>query len=249
VFFILAFLKRTTRREASEEELADVGVSDGSVSDGKVARRDVVDGVHTGSPQGLQAVDRAMHRYAEGDEAAFGEVFASLAPRLRMFLRRLGCTLDVAEDLTQETFLRMHHARGSFARGKPVAPWAYAIARNCFISQSRSGKAKLARASVDAEQVELSAGASSSVEQESIARQSAEVVSRALAAMTPARREAFVLLRYEGMSVAAAAQIVGISEGALKIRAFHAYEILRSALAGMEGEPDKPRSNQLAVET
>ena len=67
--------------------------------------------------------------------------------------------------------------------------------------------------------------------------------------MTPARREAFVLLRYEGLSVAAAAQIVGISEGALKIRAFHAYEILRSALAGMEGESDERRSNQLAVET
>jgi RNA polymerase sigma-70 factor (ECF subfamily) len=203
----------------------------------------------TESQEGLQAVDLAMQRYADGDDAAFGEVFGSLAPRLQMFLRRLGCSLDVAEDLTQETFLRMHHARGSFARGKQVAPWAYAIARNCFISHARSGKAKLARASIDSEQVELSAGAASSVEQETIARQSAEVVRRALAAMTPARREAFVLLRYEGMSVAAAAQIVGISEGALKIRAFHAYEILRGALAGMEGEPDKSGSNQLALET
>jgi len=190
-----------------------------------------------------------MHCYADGDDAAFGEVFSALSPRLRMFLRRLGCSLDIAEDLTQETFLRMHHARGSFARGKQVAPWAYAIARNCFISHVRSSKVKLARASVDADQVELSTGAGSSVEQETIARQSAEVVSRALAAMTPARREAFVLLRYEGMTVAAAAQIVGISEGALKIRAFHAYEILRGALAGMESDAEKPGSNQLAVET
>lgn len=229
MFFILAFLKRTAPRDVAGDE--------------RVANE------RTGSPPGLEAVDLAMHRYADGEEAAFGEVFGCLAPRLRLFLRRLGCTPDVADDLTQETFLRMHHARGSFARGKQVAPWAYAIARNCFISQARSGKAKLARASVDAEQVELSAAAGSSGEQESIARQSAQVVSRALAAMTPARREAFVLLRYEGLSVAAAAQIVGISEGALKIRAFHAYEILRSALAGMEGEPDERRSNQLAVET
>jgi len=229
VFFILAFLKRTTPAAVAAAE--------------RVASE------RTPSQEGLQAVDRAMHRYADGDDAAFGEVFGSLAPRLRMFLRRLGCTLDVAEDLTQETFLRMHHARGSFTRGKQVAPWAYAIARNCFISHARSSKAKLARASIDAEQVELSAGAASSVEQESMARQSAEVVSRTLAAMTPARREAFVLLRYEGMSVAAAAQIVGISEGALKIRAFHAYEALRGALAGMEDENAKPGSNQLAVET
>jgi RNA polymerase sigma-70 factor (ECF subfamily) len=194
-------------------------------------------------------VDLAMHRYADGDDAAFGQVFTALAPRLRLFLRRLGASIDLAEDLTQETFLRMHHARGSFARGKQVAPWAYAIARNCFISHARSSKSKLARASVDAEQVELRSGASGCAEQEAIARQSAEVVSRALAEMTMARREAFILIRYEGMSVAAAAQIVGISEGALKIRAFHAYEILRGALAGMEGEPVTTESNQLVVET
>jgi RNA polymerase sigma-70 factor (ECF subfamily) len=198
----------------------------------------------------LSPVDLAMHRYAEGETAAFGEVHGALAPRLRLFLRRLGCSLDIAEDLTQETFLRMHHARGSFARGKHVAPWAYAIARNCFISHARSSKTKLSRASVDAEQVELPAR-SSSGEDETIARQSAEVVQRALLTMTPARREAFVLLRYEGMSVAAAAQIVGISEGALKIRAFHAYELLRAALAGLE-DPSAPGAdggNRLAVET
>jgi RNA polymerase sigma-70 factor, ECF subfamily len=188
-----------------------------------------------------------MHRYADGDDAAFGEVFAELAPRLRAFLRRLGCSIDVADDLTQETFLRMHRARASFTPGKQVAPWAYAIARNCCVSHARSGKAKLARASVDAEHVELPAA--SSVEQESMARQTAEVVSRTLAAMTPARREAFVLLRYEGLTVAAAAQIVGISEGALKIRAFHAYELLRSALSGMESELDAGQSNQLATMT
>ena len=198
----------------------------------------------------LSAVDRAMHRYADGETSAFAEVHATLAPRLRLFLRRLGCALDIAEDLTQETFLRMHHARGSFAHGKQVAPWAYAIARNCFISHARSIKTKLARASVDAEHVELPVRGASG-EEETIARQSAEVVQRTLLAMTPARREAFVLLRYEGMSVAAAAEIVGISEGALKIRAFHAYELLRVALADMEGRPaaGDDGSNRLAVET
>jgi RNA polymerase sigma-70 factor, ECF subfamily len=223
VFFTLAFLKSKT----GAERAAPSG----------------------GSELGLRAVDLAMHRYADGDDEAFSEVFTALAPRLRLFLRRLGGSMDVAEDLTQETFLRMHHARGSFARGKQVAPWAYAIARNCFISHARSGKAKLARHSVDSEQIELSGGASNSAEAESMARQSAAVVSRALAGMTAARREAFILLRYEGMSVAAAAQIVGISEGALKIRAFHAYEILRGALAGMEGASGGAESNRIAVET
>lgn len=237
---ILSFL----RREASVER-ATVASSAAATS----ATRQIEDD-SAASEAALSTVDRAMHRYADGEQAAFAEVHAALAPRLRLFLRRLGCTLDIAEDLTQETFLRMHHARGSFAHGKPVAPWAYAIARNCFISHARSGKTKLSRASVDAEQVELPTRGSSG-EEETIARQSAEVVERTLLAMTPARREAFVLLRYEGMSVAAAAHIVGISEGALKIRAFHAYELLRAALARMEGQAASGAdgSNRRAVET
>ncbi|MEY4550098.1 MAG: hypothetical protein RL685_6293 [Pseudomonadota bacterium] len=220
--FILAFLTRpASAAEASGSSAADGSVVDGSDTDGRA------EGV-------LTPVDRAMARYADGEEGAFQPVFTELSPRLRLFLRRMGCAADVAEDLMQETFLRIHHARGSFARGRQVAPWAYSIARNCFISHTRSAKTRMSRASVDADNVELPVGSGSSVEEESMARQSAHVVTQVLASLTPARREAFVLLRYEGMSVAAAAQIVGISEGALKIRAFHAYEALRAALAKMD---------------
>jgi RNA polymerase sigma-70 factor (ECF subfamily) len=199
----------------------------------------------------LSPLDQAMQRYADGDDAAFRDLFSALAPRLRLFLQRMGGSPDVAEDLTQETFLRIHHSRGSFARGKQVTPWAYAIARNCFISHVRSSRTKLVKASVDADRVELPGTSSASVEEESIARQTAQVVTRVLASLTPARREAFILLRYEGQSVAAAAQIVGISEGALKIRAFHAYEALRTALAEMDAS-DAPAAtttgNRLARE-
>lgn len=181
----------------------------------------------------LQGEDLAMQRYAEGDDSAFAEVFAALSPRLRTFLWRLSGSPELADDLTQETMLRMHHARGSFAEGRRVAPWAYAIARNCWISHARSAQTRLSGASGELNELELAAGPDSSGEEASIARQSARVVERALANMTEARREAFVLLRYEGMSVAAAAQIVGVSEGALKIRAFHAYEVIRAALDGM----------------
>jgi RNA polymerase sigma-70 factor (ECF subfamily) len=210
MFFILTFLSRPAQLGAPA-----------------APRPDVESGA-------LGTADLAMQRYADGDESAFPVIFAELGPRIRLFLQRMGCAADLAEDLLQETFLRVHHARGSFARGKQVAPWAYSIARNCFISHTRSAKTKMSRASVDADQIELPAAHGASGEEETMARQSARVVNAVLESLTPARREAFVLLRYEGMSVAAAAQIVGISEGALKIRAFHAYEALREALAKME---------------
>jgi RNA polymerase sigma-70 factor (ECF subfamily) len=182
-------------------------------------------------------MDLAMNRYADGDDTAFAELFAGLGPRLRGFLRRLTGSADLADDLLQETFLRMHAARGGFAKARPVLPWAYAIARNCYISHARSARTRMDRASQELTPEGPPAGAGTA-EQHGIARQAAQAVERALQGMTAARREAFVMLRYEGLSVAMAAQIAGISEGALKIRAFHAYELIRLALA----EQSQPRA-------
>jgi RNA polymerase sigma-70 factor (ECF subfamily) len=185
----------------------------------------------------LSAVDHAMSRYSRGDDSAFALVFSELAPRLRGFLRRMTGSAVLADDLAQETFLRIHHARGAFCAGRPVAPWAFAIARNCYVSHARSARAKLDRACAGVTALEMLADGDGSGEQQSMARQTALAVEQALLGMTAARREAFVLLRYEGMSVSSAAQIIGISEGAVKIRAFHAYEIIRRALADTEVGP------------
>jgi len=181
-------------------------------------------------PEISDPLDRAMDRYSEGDDAAFDELARGLMPRLRAFLLRLSGSRELADDLAQETFLRIHRARGSFARGSAVVPWAFAIARNCFVSHARAKKTRLSRSVLDVTTIEVATGPDANAEATLAAQQSAAIVSQALAAMPIANREAFVLIRYEGMSVATAAQLVGISEGALKLRAFRAYEILRAAL-------------------
>jgi RNA polymerase sigma-70 factor (ECF subfamily) len=199
--------------------------------------RDCADGETDVSP-----VDRAMSRYAEGHDAAFGEVFNVLSPRLLAFLRRLCGSPELAHDLVQETFLRMHRARGSFVPGSAVVPWAYAIARNCFVSHARSLKSRAARSSLDITDHEVPAGLDSNAEETAVVRQSAELVERTLAQMSVTNREAFVLIRFEGQSVAEAAQILGASEGAVKLRAFRAYEILRAALKCDEVGDDRKQS-------
>lgn len=188
------------------------------------------------------SLDRAMSRYAEGHDAAFGEVFQTLSPRLLAFLRRLCGSPELAHDLVQETFLRMHRARGSFVPGSAVVPWAYAIARNCFVSHARALKSRAARSSVDISEHEVAAGLDSNAEEAAAVRQSAELVERTLAKMSVTNREAFVLIRFEGQSVAEAAQILGASEGAVKLRAFRAYELLRAALESVEAGGDRQKS-------
>lgn len=187
-------------------------------------------------------LDRAMSRYAEGHDDAFGQVFNALGPRLLAFLRRLCGSPELAHDLVQETFLRMHRARGSFAPGSAVVPWAYAIARNCFVSHARSLKSRAARNSLDIADHEVAAGLDSNAEETAAVRQSAELVERVLAQMSETNREAFILIRFEGQSVAEAAQILGASEGAVKLRAFRAYEILRAALKSAETGGDRQRA-------
>jgi len=195
------------------------------------------------------SIDRAMSRYADGHDAAFGEVFRALSPRLLGFLRRLCGSPELAHDLAQETFLRMHRARGSFVPGGAVVPWAYAIARNCFASHARSLKTRAAWSSLDISDHEVAAGLDSNAEETAVVRQSAAVVERTLAQMSVTNREAFVLIRFEGQSVAAAAQILGASEGAVKLRAFRAYELLRGALKSAEVSNGAPRGgNQPGLE-
>src|SRR5262249_51768481 len=79
-------------------------------------------------PTTRTAGDAAMERYAAGDDTAFGAVYDALASRLHRYIRRQMKESQAAEDLLQETFLRMHKARGTFVTGAAVLPWAFAIA-------------------------------------------------------------------------------------------------------------------------
>ena len=187
-----------------------------------------------------KSIDGAMHRYARGDGAAFAEIHAGLHSRIRLFLIRLVWKPSVADDLVQETFLRIHRSRGTFAPGAAVVPWAYAIARNTWLDYRANAKLK---SQYDAEwatnlgRSQLATGPDADAEQAAIARETALLVERVLQDMPEQQREAFVLLRYEGLSLQEAAQITGATEGAVKLRAFRAYERLREAF----GRPRIPK--------
>ena len=190
----------------------------------------------TDTPQEGAKADEAMNRYAEGDDSAFAIVHQAVYDRLFAFLARMSRSPILADDLLQETFLRMHRARGSFVRGARLLPWCYAIARNVCIDHARQRAVRKER-TVGSDEGEAAfeqpTGPDADGEQLTMAAELAEVVERALAKLPHNQREAFVLLRYEGLSVADAAAILGTTEGAVKLRAFHAYEALRAVLGSL----------------
>lgn len=187
-------------------------------------------------------LNAAMDRYACGDAGAFRAIHRALYPRLVAYLTRMTGSPALADDLTQETFLRLHRARATFASGGAVLPWVYAIARNVHIDHVRAARHRSEeRLPSDPGPAEPAAPPGSDVENAAIASEMARAVERVLARLPAAQREAFVLLRYEGLSVQDAAAVLGATETAVKLRAFRAYEALRAELDLVQKPADEKR--------
>ena len=171
-----------------------------------------------------------MERYAAGDDAAFGALYDALAARLHGYIRRHVPDRQACDDLLQETFLRMHRARGTFVTGAAVLPWAFAIVRRLVIDQAgRARRSPPVVGDVDPEPMTPVAG-SDRPEQAFEARQLARRLAGALAQLPASQRTAFELLKQDGLTLAEAAAVLGTTTTAVKLRAHRAYESLRAAL-------------------
>jgi RNA polymerase sigma-70 factor (ECF subfamily) len=193
------------------------------------------------SSDGRAALTDAMNRHADGDPAAFGEVYDLLGKRLFAFFLRRTRDRAQAEDLVQQTLLQMHCARQSYVRGSDVVPWAFAIGRRLLIDQYRRRKKEVLFDGAE----DAQGGADERVSRDAIpeevasTRQIAQQLEASLDALPEAQRTAYLLVREEGLSVAEAAEVMGITATALKLRAHRVYEHLRRVLAGPDRGPGK----------
>jgi len=192
----------------------------------------------TASSPPRAALEQAMDRFAAGDDGALGTVYDLAAPAVMAFLMGLTRDRQLAEDLTQETFLRIHRARGLFHPGAPVLPWAYTIARRLFLDDVRTRRAGRlvssspvsgARDGDDAPALDVAAGGPSA-EELFADKELSQALDQALQKLPESQASAFRLLKGEGLSVAEVASIMGTTKGAVKLRAHRAYEALRGFL-------------------
>lgn len=185
-----------------------------------------------------------MARYQDGDANAFRELYALVAPRLLGYLMKMARDKAVAEDLLQQTFLKVHRARGAYVRGADPLPWIYSIAHRTFIDEVRKGKRAVVRVADD-EVPEVPAGLdgeSADRRDERIDPELAREALDALAQLPEQQREAVVLTKLDGKSVAEAAEIAGTSVGAMKVRAHRGYEALRKLLGGKRAAPTRKQA-------
>ena len=169
----------------------------------------------------------AMERYASGDESAFGELYDLLAPRLYEYLMGRVRNRAYAEDLVQQTFLQLHRARGTFLAGADVRPWAFAIARRLMIDGFRRNKLEIAQLAEESRKPD--GGSTEAPDQQLAAKQLAERMAEALSQMSESQRTAFQLVKQNGLSLSQAAEVLGTTTTAVKLRVHRAVQVLRSA--------------------
>jgi len=178
--------------------------------------------------------EQLMLDYAAGDLRAFELLFERWAPRLHAFFRRsFGSAVD-ADDLLQLTFLRVHRARRRFQGDWPLRGWLFSIAARLRLDELRRRRNAQTNAQTLAggeEEVQLPFEGETKVERISL-------VQAVLEDLPESQRTVIHLHRYERMTFAEIAQLLGTTEGAIKLRAFRAYRRLRALLTPLLAKDD-----------
>lgn len=147
-----------------------------------------------------------------GDEAAYRRCLQKLAAHLRAYLgRRLFGWPDDVEDLVQECLLAMHNKRHTYQADQPFTPWVHAIARYKLIDFLRRRAGREAMNDPLGDEDDLLA---TSDEEAREARRDMAVL---LAKLPDRHRLPIQHVKIEGLTVAEAAMLTGMSESAVKV--------------------------------
>ena len=168
-------------------------------------------------------------RLQAGDTAAFDEVHGALNARLFSLLLRLSRRRDVAEDLLEETWLRLVTHAKRLRPDTRLTPWLFTVARNLYVSYLRSRQLEETHA---ASLVGLWPCGSTGLSpfEETATNETERRIEVALAALPPTYREVLLLVGIEGFRPVDAAEVCGISPEALRQRLSRARALLTQQL-------------------
>lgn len=164
----------------------------------------------------------------DGDRAAYNALLREILPQLRAVCRaRLRQAADV-DDAVQDTLLSLHALRHTYDPTRPFRPWLNAIAERRAIDRLR----KLGRSSGREANIEDLPDGVGATQPVGTSRLEAEELRLAVGGLPPSQRQALVLAKLQERPLKEAAQISGMTVGALKIATHRAVAALRGKLGG-----------------
>ncbi len=194
-------------------------------------------------PGGLSADvadEHLMLAYAAGDAGAFDVLYARHKGPLYRYLLRQCHDRGTAEELFQDVWSNVIRARGGYAPTARFTTWLYTLAHNRLVDHWRAApRAQLASFDDDADggtRERIASVACTRVDEPETRAMSHEIgrrLARALAALPPSQRDAFLLHQEAGLSLAEIATITGSGVETVKSRVRYAVAKLRSELSDL----------------
>ena len=176
-----------------------------------------------------------MLRVRDGDPGSFGLLLEKHRGPVIHFLYRMVQNRAVAEELAQETFLRVYKSKGSYEPTAKFTTWLFRIASHLALNWIRDGRNEKWQASLDAESPDGTArevpDRGRIAEQELVYQAKLAEVREAIHSLPVQQRAAVMMHKYEEMAYTQIADVLGCSESAVKSLLFRAYESLRVRLA------------------
>jgi len=155
------------------------------------------------------------------------------------FIFRLVRDRHLAEDLVQETFLRVYGSRERWEPKSKFTSWMYRIARNLCIDEKRRYWNRLVQCDSDAPQAEsgdllsiidMTEEKGPDARQEYASKVHEDIIKRAVDSLSKDQREVIILNKYQGLSYIEISEILGVTPESIKQRAYRAHLKLRKAL-------------------
>ena len=183
-----------------------------------------------------------MLRYQGGDRASFAQLVRRHQTALYNFAIRQVCVPQVAEDVVQETFVRVVQNAGDFKHEARFTTWVYTITRNLCIDHLRK-RALRKHPSLDDSRGEEGEGPTlgeqtadprASVEREATGTELKERIARAVDQLPDEQREVFLMREIANLPFKEIAEITNVPENTVKSRMRYALERLQEALAEYE---------------
>jgi RNA polymerase sigma-70 factor (ECF subfamily) len=178
----------------------------------------------------FDAVEARLHtafvRGLAGDARAYHAFLDALSGHLRAFLRRRLAQLpDDIEDLVQETLLAVHNQRHTYRPDQPVTAWVQAIARYKLVDllRARAGRESLNDPLDD----ELAVFAASDTDVAEARRD----LDKLIDTLPDRHRLPILHVKLQGLSVAEAARMTGMSESAVKVGVHRGLKALAALIA------------------
>jgi RNA polymerase sigma-70 factor (ECF subfamily) len=182
-----------------------------------------------------EAPDRELvDRLRRGDATAFDRVYSTYHPRVFSFLLRLSGRRDTAEDLVQETWIKLAKAAPGLREDTTLAPFLFTIARHAFMSHRRWAMLDLSRIVTFGLEAMSAATSEPTPETHHERARAIALLEASLQSLPVAAREVLLLVGVEGMEQEEVAKVLGLSYDTLRQRLSRARAQLAESMETLD---------------